>query len=1158
MDDNKQTENINIENNIPRTSLTQLPKMEILQFKNEVLIDIKKSQKLGENKLDKFIELIESKFLKYDETINKLNLNFKALSNDKHEDKINNDHVKNLLDFQTETKDELITINIKLENLEKDLYNNVYRIDKILTESVIYPGIIGNMCKFKTFHDFMDYLLNQTSKNITFRDKSEKDLKDYKNKMDKYLKNFQGQLDSLLKESNIFTKKSVEEAEERIKFLLDEINEKIKSTRVDNFNSMRKFEKNFDNLKEEMNKITEEKLLIIQEENSRIMGNYLENKKEINLIKEQLNYLSNYINEIKSRMEKPSKRGDFKNILNKVDSNKNTEEENKIIKRKNKYESKIKKYIHGEINVEDLGIIKENNIINNDRMVNKYINNNIIEEKRDSISESSNIINHEFNLKSITNYNNIDKYKTISENNSEEKKDIIEEISNSNEISNTLTDTNINIDKKSKISKTKINSNKRELNIKKESYNVLKNKKIPKTTKIIKNSRKDINVNNKENKQITYSNKPKNRNPREINKIRKNFDKIYKKGNKKKKIIKKQENESEENEEEDEEDEEDEEESEEDNEEEEEESFEKTEENLSCDDIEEFSDSDDETYKEEESIENNKYKKKIKRRISKLALPKIKMNKRGSSAKNSKVKKLLNNNNCGVNYKSKEKRIKYINNKSRNNNINNKNIENKKEINEKIDKKTQTTGDNKKLSRFQKDKKNKSNFSKINIKKKLKEKEDINTESNNSNKINSNSKFNKNNNNLLLTQKLNEESTYKRINSKLNDNININIKNINIENSINNNNSEIDIKQLQIKNLNRNIKNYIKNHFKLNDKFNCGLNNLNNNSVSRYLSYDKYPKNDLIKDYNNDINNSSELNKIKNYNNNEYSNIKSRNKIINKNNKDIVNNLNNNMNIVRKMKNNTYLYLPKMFNDFDINSYNNKYMTIRAGNEYYYNKTINLNENINGNKSTIIRRSDVVNSTIFSKMHKNKSATNIYFSDKIKFKNDKISYKNKNYRNNFHKIKPNFSSEIGNNNKTNIGFSSSNNSFNSINQKHNYIINKDYNDYIKNMQIKSNLEKLDNNIKVNEKIISSPIQSYQNYQKERKDNDFKNSRSFNFGKNVLYDNNNGNNYKNLNNNNYPNNIFYLKGKEAQMIQNLVNNLQASIPDYGLNYDNEKK
>ena len=192
-------------------------------------------------------------------------------------------------------------------------------------------------------------------------------------------------------------------------------------------------------------------------------------------------------------------------------------------------------------------------------------------------------------------------------------------------------------------------------------------------------------------------------------------------------------------------------------------------------------------------------------------------------------------------------------------------------------------------------------------------------------------------------------------------------------------------------------------------------------------------------------------------------------------------------------------------------------------------------------------------------MHKNKSATNIYFSDKIKFKNDKISYKNKNYKNNFHKIKPNFSSEVGNNNnKTSFGFSSSNNSFNSINQKNNYYINKDYNEYIKNMQIKNNLEKLDNYINVNEKIISSPLQGYQNYQKGKFENDIKNGRPLNFTKNVLFDNNNNNNYKNINNNNYQNNVFNLKGKEAQMIQNLVNNLQASIPDYGLNYDEEKK
>ena len=160
----------------------------------------KRPQKLGEDNLEKFMEIIETKFSKYDKEINKLKENIQIIKNIKPEGNILNEHVKNLLSFQSEAKDDLITIKIKLENLDKDISNNVYRIDKILLESVVYPGIIGNMSKFKTFHDFMDYLLTQDSKNITFRDKSEIDLKTYKNKIDQYLKNFSSQLDKLLKD----------------------------------------------------------------------------------------------------------------------------------------------------------------------------------------------------------------------------------------------------------------------------------------------------------------------------------------------------------------------------------------------------------------------------------------------------------------------------------------------------------------------------------------------------------------------------------------------------------------------------------------------------------------------------------------------------------------------------------------------------------------------------------------------------------------------------------------------------------------------------------------------------------------------------------------------------------------------------------------------
>ena len=1097
----------------------------------------KRPQKLGEDNLEKFMEIIETKFSKYDKEINKLNENIQIIKNIKPEGNILNEHVKNLLSFQSEAKDDLITIKIKLENLDKDISNNVYRIDKILLESVVYPGIIGNMSKFKTFHDFMDYLLTQDSKNITFRDKSEIDLKTYKNKIDQYLKNFSGQLDNFLKESNIFTKKMIEESEVKMKILLDEMNEKIKSIRINNINIIQEFEKYFDNFKNEIVKIDEiedkidkilkEKILVIQEENSHIISDYIDNKNKMNLINDRLNQLVDYIKDISLRTGKKLKRDDFKKE-NKNDLNKSLDikEDIKPLNNKIKKESKIKKYIYGEINTKPLEMTKDNNINNN--RTNKYINihKNISKEKIDNLnnlsnSDNNNINKNKFKKNEIEKINEFSSNSTINYHLEEYENDSVYKNQN-NKIEDKYDSENkyiqnYNKNKNLKIKESKLNLNKKDINIKKESYNGIKTI-IPKTSKIIKNARKDINLRNIKNKQITYSNKPKNRNPKEIKKQRNN----------KQKIENKDQFESEEEEKEEEE--------------KEEESSEKVEENLSCDDIDELSESEYNNDKDEEEISNkkSKYKKKIIRKFSKLSLPKIRDQKRSLSTKNSKIKTVPNN------YKAKEKKIKYLNNKSRNNNI--KNFENKNENNKNIftkksdiNKKRELSNNN--INKFINDNKyveKQSKSSQTNIENKnyyykgiIEEEDDIfNDENENKENIYSYSKSsscNNNyykinningNNNLLLTQNIDKSSNDKKINPKFNDDINI--KNKNIENSTNNFNSEIDIKQidiknLEIKNLNRNIKNYIKYGLKLKDKYNSSL---DNNSDSKYLSLSKYPKNNISND--NEIYNISYLNQKKNYN--EYSNIKSRNKIINKNNNDLVKNIK--INIINNLKNNTYHNFPKMLYDSDIYTYNkNQNMTIGSGDEYDY--TNNLNKNLIKNKSTIFKNNFKINSNILSKMNKNKSAINIFFSNKIKIKHDKIPYKNKNYKNNFHKIRPNFSSEVGNN-RSNKGFSNSNNSFinNSINQKNNNILDNSYNyynyDYLKNMRIKNTLEKLDNNINVNEKFINSPIQAYENYIKEIKEADIKNNNYLN--------NNNITKYKNKNNNN--NNIYNIKEKNA--------------------------
>ena len=53
-----------------------------------------------------------------------------------------------LLNFKEKIEDDISREKIKLTNLTKDLNINVERIDKILSDSVIYPGLIGKANKY--------------------------------------------------------------------------------------------------------------------------------------------------------------------------------------------------------------------------------------------------------------------------------------------------------------------------------------------------------------------------------------------------------------------------------------------------------------------------------------------------------------------------------------------------------------------------------------------------------------------------------------------------------------------------------------------------------------------------------------------------------------------------------------------------------------------------------------------------------------------------------------------------------------------------------------------------------------------------------------------------------------------------------------------------
>ena len=50
---------------------------------------------------------------------------------------------------------------IQLNQTYNELHKAITKYYKLLSDSVLYPGIIGNLCKFKNFHEFINYTLQQ-------------------------------------------------------------------------------------------------------------------------------------------------------------------------------------------------------------------------------------------------------------------------------------------------------------------------------------------------------------------------------------------------------------------------------------------------------------------------------------------------------------------------------------------------------------------------------------------------------------------------------------------------------------------------------------------------------------------------------------------------------------------------------------------------------------------------------------------------------------------------------------------------------------------------------------------------------------------------------------------------------------------------------------
>ena len=310
-------------------------RQDILLFKEEVLKDIRVATKEFSIKFTKMEDLLKEQINAYENKVINFEQRIMNLSNLISSDRTLVQKIDELIQFKDETRDKLITESIRITNVESDYKVNLKNIENVLSTSVIYPGLIGYSAKFKTFHDYMDYVLKQISDLNLFKEKSIMDLVPYKKKIDDGMEFIRLQVNHIINSSNEYTIKSVNESEQRMKSLIQLYDDRLQDTRVENahysIGLVKKSEElsrlisNVHDVKADIYKKLKDEVNNMKGDQRQVLRLFTGYKKQFNLIKDKFTQLSEFIRDVRFRanIAPDIKKREFVNMAKQLDFNHN-------------------------------------------------------------------------------------------------------------------------------------------------------------------------------------------------------------------------------------------------------------------------------------------------------------------------------------------------------------------------------------------------------------------------------------------------------------------------------------------------------------------------------------------------------------------------------------------------------------------------------------------------------------------------------------------------------------------------------------------------------------------------------------------------------------------------------------------------------------------
>ena len=428
---------------------------DLLFLKEDILKEFKLIETNLNSKYEKQKTNITNKLYKFESLIEVMKKKIEDLSSLIYTDKNIQQKILQLFEFKRVTGDRLLNQEITLKLNSSELKDAVNKYDKILSESVIYPGIIGNNGRFKNFHEMIDHILLGINQFNLLKDKNDSvDFKDYAIKIDKLYKSLKSQTDSIVASCNDYCSKKTGEMLtqfEKMVFAQDEKiikfkknNDKIRRDMEDKFTEINNIIEYLNKTKEDIYHNFEEKIKKLNEYKEGIEKEFDKFKYEFILINQRLKLINN---NIKNEDNKNTKNEENKNkeiIVQNKEYIPESEQNIEIKSKKSQIGSNIvKKYIYGEMSYnekEHSHSRKQINQITNGRLKEKRMTlgpdnfQNIIKIKSDL-----NYINSEKNSKDNSQKVDEEFFSNSSyDNNKDKDKDKNNEIYSRNKIQNTI------------------------------------------------------------------------------------------------------------------------------------------------------------------------------------------------------------------------------------------------------------------------------------------------------------------------------------------------------------------------------------------------------------------------------------------------------------------------------------------------------------------------------------------------------------------------------------------------------------------------------------------------------------------------------------------------------------------------------------------------